>query len=332
MLVGLIKWYHVSLSHAGMTTLAATISRHFYHPKLRATIEQIVGACDTCQQFKAGSHSQYAELPRRDIREAPWYEVQVDLIGPWRIKVQGVEYAFQALTMIDPVTNLVEIVRYDNRSARRIARLFEDTWLARYPRPIRVIHDQGPEFRGEFRQLLEQNGIVPHPTTVKNPTANAICERVHLTIANVLCTLMHAHLPQGVNDVNELIDQSLATAMHATRAAANRSLNNYSPGAVVFQRDMYLDIPLIADIMAITQKREIAINEALLRANRRRVTCDYKVGDKVLIKVYDPDKLQARWIGPFTATCIHTNGTVTVQLLPMVTDRLNVRRLKPYRE
>jgi hypothetical protein len=81
MLEQLVRWYHITLSHAGMTRLGATISRHCYHPKLRRCIEELVGTCDACQRYKAGGRSAYGELPQRDIREAPWYEVQVDLIG-----------------------------------------------------------------------------------------------------------------------------------------------------------------------------------------------------------------------------------------------------------
>jgi hypothetical protein len=37
--------------------------------------------------------------------------------------------------------------------------------------------------------------------------------------------------------------------MHATRATVHRSLR-ISPGALIFQRDMFLDIPLIANQLA----------------------------------------------------------------------------------
>jgi hypothetical protein len=52
----------------------------------------------------------------------PWYEVAVDLIGPWTLQVHGQEIEFWALTCIDTVSNLVEVVRIENKSAAATCR------------------------------------------------------------------------------------------------------------------------------------------------------------------------------------------------------------------
>jgi hypothetical protein len=44
----------------------------------------------------------------------PWQDVAVDLIGPWTISVGGQKQWCHALTIIDKVTNLVEVVRVNN--------------------------------------------------------------------------------------------------------------------------------------------------------------------------------------------------------------------------
>jgi transposase InsO family protein len=82
-----------------------------------------------------------------------------------------------AITMIDTVTNLVALFCIDTPSAANAAWAFEMAWLFRYPRPVRVIHDQGNEFQGmDFQVLLQQYGIEDAPTSVQNPQANAVCE------------------------------------------------------------------------------------------------------------------------------------------------------------
>ena len=87
--------------------------------------------------------------------------------------------------MIDVGTFLLEIVPYHDKEAASIARLFDQEWLCRYPRPARVIHDNGNEFLGaEFQEMLHSFDITPKPTTVKNPQANSVIERVHLTIGD----------------------------------------------------------------------------------------------------------------------------------------------------
>jgi len=51
----------------------------------------------------------------------------------------------------------------------------------------------------------------------------------------------------NMNDPN-MVDNALATAMHATRCAASRSLSYQSPGALAFHRDMLLNIPLQSNL------------------------------------------------------------------------------------
>ena len=94
-------------------------------------------------------------MPPRNARLMPWDEVAVDLIGPWKVTIDGTELIFKALTCIDPVTNLVKIIRINNKSSSHIAEQFANCWLSRYPRANRCIHDNGGEFIGhEFQRLL----------------------------------------------------------------------------------------------------------------------------------------------------------------------------------
>ena len=79
-----------------------------------------------------------------------------------------------ALSIIDIVTNLPELVCISSKSAIHVGLQLENTWLLRYPHPQDIIFDQGPEFLGiSFQRVLERHHIRKHPTTVKNPQANA---------------------------------------------------------------------------------------------------------------------------------------------------------------
>jgi hypothetical protein len=110
------------------------------------------------------------------------------MVGPWKISVQGIDLHFNALTIINPVTNLVDIVRIADKSARHVGMPLENNWFARYPRPMRCVNNRGGEFIGnDFTIIVEQNnGNKLVPTTVKNLQPNAICGRVHQTIGNTL--------------------------------------------------------------------------------------------------------------------------------------------------
>ena len=75
-----------------------------------------------------------------------------------------------------------------DRTSERIASLVYNTWLCRYPRCRNVIYDNGSEFKLNFEDLCDSYGLKRKPTTIKNPQANAILERVHQVLMNMLRT------------------------------------------------------------------------------------------------------------------------------------------------
>lgn len=161
-----------------------------------------------------------------------------------------------ALTCIEPATNLVEIIRINNKTTEHVAQQFENCWLSRYPWPAKVIHDNGGEFTGyAFQRLLDKANIKSTPTSPCTPTANSICERMHQTVGNVLRTIFHGTNITSIEQAHQFIDNSLYTTMHAIRVATSRSLNNNSPGSLVFNRHMFLNIPLEADLLALQNMR-----------------------------------------------------------------------------
>ena len=175
-------------------------------------------------------------------------EVAVDLIGPWFIKVILQELVFHALTCIDMVTNLPEVICIENKTSAHTSILFENHWLARYPCPPWCIHYKGGEFTGvPLLRMLTVNGIKNFTTAMKNPQANAICERLHQTISSNLRARLHHHPPQNHPQAKDIIDTCFAAAIYASKTAIRCTLN-ISPGALVFHRDMILNILLITDL------------------------------------------------------------------------------------
>jgi hypothetical protein len=254
------------------------------------------------------------------------------MIGPWSFTVQGVTYRFRALTCIDPCTGLTELIRTsaDNPTAVHIRNMFDIAWLSRYPWPERCIHDKGGEFAGAFRDHLHQLEIHNITSTSKNPQSNAIVERMHQTVGNILRTLVYANPPQDTQSAEELVDSALATASHALRTTVS-SVRRNSPGELVFNRHMFLPIPLIADFEAVQARREMLVHETARQANLKRRHFDYAVGQQVWKRLHKPNKLGQRSTGPHDILQVHTNGNLTIQLRPGVTERLNIRRVYPAR-
>ena len=79
--------------------------------------------------------------------------------------------------------------------------------------------------------------------------------------------------------------------------------------------------------------RQQLVDTRLLRENATRISHDYQVSDQVLKKsvLSLSDKLKPSFTGPHEIIQVHTNGTVTIRLTDNVTERINIRRIKPYR-
>ena len=135
-----------------------------------------------------------------------------------------------------------------------------------------------------------------------------------------------------MTQAKDIMDAALSrTATHVLRFTIATTIGS-TPGSLAISRDMFLNVSLIADWQSIAQRREHFINENLRRENARRRQDDYVPGQKILKKVHDPTKLGVRTSGPYTVLRTHVNGTVTINLRPGVSERINIRRVIPYRE
>jgi hypothetical protein len=123
-----------------------------------------------------------------------------------------------------------------------------------------------------------------------------------------------------------------ASAAYAIRSTFHTTLKA-TPGQLVFGRDMVLPIELMADWGAIEQQRQKEMGHKNRRENSSRISHDYKVGDKILLKKPGKHlrKLEAPRTRPHMVTAIYTSGAVRIQK-GKVNERVNIRRLFPYFE
>ena len=330
-----IRWFHEVGGHPGRDRLYWTISARYHYVGLKREIEAL--QCDVCQRFKNDGPG-YGLLSPRELYLAPWYELAVDSIGPWSIEVGGTRsqantYEFHALTCIDTVSNLVELIRLEHLDAAATCDYIDQAWMCRYPWPKRVVHDGGPEFKREFQDHMEKRGVQTVQTTSHNPTANGICERMHLTVQQLIRIYTNLHPPKTLEQARKIVNKALAAASHAMRINVTRTLGHNSPGALAFGRDMLLDVPFIADWEAVREKRKLLVDENLRRTNQKRRRFDYQPGQQVLVR--RPGilrKLNGRFDGPFQIAKVHVNGNVTINRAPHIIERINIKRIKPYRQ
>ena len=251
--------------------------------------------------------------------------VQVDLFGPWSFEdATNTTYQIKALSAIDIATRWPEIHAYEEKTSETISLLFDREWLNRYPRPSTVIYDNGTEFTSEWTELLISYGIRPVPTTIKNPQANSYVERIHGTIANMLRT---KELEKVIVD-DTTIPSLMSSVAWALRTVYHSTLKS-SSGQLTFGRDMVINSTYLANWHQISETRAQNTLRTNLRENAKRISHDYKVGDMVIIVVDKNARKLACPSAPKKITQVHCNGNVTLKISRAVTERINIRRIKP---
>ena len=322
-----ITWYHEYLCHPGETRTEETIRQHLWWPEMRPQIRKFVDTCEACQRGKK-KRLKYGHLPPKEAEAVPWSHLCVDTIGPYRIRRKGQkDLEFQAVTFIDPATGWFEMKQTKTKKADEVSNHVEQTWLARYPWPSYITFDGGPEFKKEFGDLLrtEYPSIKTKPSSKRNPQANAILERVHGTIGNMIRTF---ELDEIDLDENDPFSGLVSAVGFAVRSTYHTTLQA-TPGQLVFGRDMIFPIQYVADWQHIKNRKQLLINKNNTSENAKRVDYDYKVGDQVLLYTPNPTKMEQPREGPYPVLQVHTNGTVTIQK-GAVSQRLNIRQIVPF--
>ncbi|KAL7484109.1 hypothetical protein ACHAW6_009750 [Cyclotella cf. meneghiniana] len=185
---------------------------------------------------------------------------------------------------------------------------FNKQWLCCYPRPMECGHNNDNEFIGEeFQELLLSYDIKSKPTTVKNPTAQSVIERLHLTLGDNLRTSIYSD-NDWQDDIDHLI-QAVAWALHTT----TQSNIPYNPGQLTFGMDMIFCQKIKVDWQLLKEKRRLQAIVNNDKENRNRRQHEYKVGNLVLIvePKYERTrkaKLSSPTNGPFEIIHVYTNG------------------------
>ena len=181
--------------------------------------------------------------------------------------------------MIDPATGWFEMAQIPNKTDAEIADITKKTWFTRYPLPQRILFDRSTEFMAEFSKMCHNDyGLKRKPITTRNPQSNAIIERIHQTIGNIIRTF----------DVSNIVNNNpwsgmLTATMFAVRATYHTMLQA-SPMQLVFGRDDILNINHVDDWEHIRQHKQLRINHNKKRENMRQHNHQYKVDDKILVK------------------------------------------------
>ena len=322
----ILKWYHTTLHHPGIIRTEKSIRSHLTWPGMRTDIEKYVQKCHICQLCK-NPRKKYGFLSKQDINQDPWNTICVDTIGPYSVKTKhDKELNLLAITICDPATGWFEVAEIRDKSATQTAKVLDQVWFCRYPRPLRCITDNGTEFLGtEFQELLRSYGVQHLPTTIKNPQANFV-ERVHQTLGNMIRTY---DLENFEFDYDDPWSQILSNCAWAIRSTAH-SILDATPAQIVFGRDMLFDLSFTTNFKDLINKKQKASDLNVDRENNKRVKYDYKINDLILL---DRGTLQRKLVpkrdGPYQVIRVYSNGTLKIRK-GIYVQRVSIRRCIPY--
>ncbi len=201
------------MGHPGEKKVTQDVKSSFYHPKTRYHIDKLM--CKDCQKHNFCRLWVWSPIQTRGAdctlgRSHHWFDWAMESQSQWSTSW------INALTCIATALNLVKLICVDNKTAEHIRNKFTQSWLCRYLHPVWCLHYKGGEFIGQhFQWLLEIFSIKDVCSSSKNQQFSVICERMHQTVNNVIRTLVHTYPSQNMTQARDIIDDALATAMHA---------------------------------------------------------------------------------------------------------------------
>jgi hypothetical protein len=210
--------------------------------------------------------------PKQNVEIIAWHTLCIDLIGPYTYgdpDKPDTYVQLHCLTMIDPATGWFDICEILRKRANYIANHLEQTWLSCYPWPTEIIVDRGKEFTAEIpKELCPEYGFNRKVITTCNPQANAIVERVHQIVHQMLdsCdikTKKDLYPDFGFSGYLSAIRSAVHTVVHTTTCA--------TPSQLVFGRDAILNVSFEADWQYIKERKQRLIVQNNRKENAKRV-------------------------------------------------------------
>ena len=131
------------------------------------------------------------------------------------------------IVTVDPFTRWVKMGCIPTLTSHDTATWFHENITCRFGLPCMVRTDRGSEYRGEFDQYMQANGVHHRLISTEHPRANGLVERQNRTIKAAIRKFL-AHCPSG------RWWEVLADVARALRVLPSRALN-MAPYVLVYK-------------------------------------------------------------------------------------------------
>lgn len=173
--------------HAGVKRTYAALASHYWWPGMFQQVLRAVRSCPSCDLQKAARPARYPILQPLPIRPL-FTRLSFDLAGPFAPSAAGSRYV---LVCVEHLSRMVELAALPDKTALSTRRAAAAVF-GRYGAVAEVLTDGGPEWQGEFAQLLEEFRCDHRKTTGYHPQANGLTERCVQTVKALLTRALAA--------------------------------------------------------------------------------------------------------------------------------------------
>jgi transposase InsO family protein len=297
--------------HFGVTKTVELISRNYWWPRLRHSVEEFIRSCDTCARAKVPRHRPYGLLQPLSAPTTPWSCISMDFVTDLPV-VQGFD---AILVVVDRFTKMAHFLPCTKTiSSEGTADLVMKDVFRLHGLPDNIVSDRGPQFIAKFWQrLLELLKIKRSLTSGYHPESDGQSERTIQTLEQYLrCFINYQQddwltfLPLAEFSYNNSKHASIGVSPFYALTGQHPRWDFATPGSPVN--------PSAEDRLDRLQSIHEELREHLLAAQEhqkkaadryRKATPVYQVGDKVWllrrnIRTTRPcEKFDFQRLGPF---------------------------------
>ncbi|GJS05990.1 reverse transcriptase domain-containing protein [Tanacetum coccineum] len=301
--------------HPGADKMYYDLRDLYWWPGMKRDIADYVSKCLTCSKIKAEHQKPSGLLQQPEIPEWKWEKLAMDLITGLPRSSSGYDAIW---VIVDRLTKSAHFlpIREDYKSDK-LARIYINEIVARHGVPVSIISDRDGRFASHLWQSLQKAlGTRLDMSTAYHPQTDGQSERTIQTLEDMLraCVMdfggsWDTHLP--------LIEFSYNNSYHKSiKCAPFEALYGRKCRSPVMWAEVGESRLIGPEIVQETTEKILQIRKRLVTArdrqkkyaDRRRKPLEFKVGDRVLLKVSPwkgvvrfgkKGKLAPRYVGPF---------------------------------
>ena len=218
------------VGHPGVDKTLALVKQRGWFSNMRHHVRRYLDNCENCQ----GARSTLVR--RRHLNPLPIVPMgerwNIDLMGPYQETTRGNSYI---IVCVESYTRWVEVRPVPRKTADATAQFLYEDIICRHGTPRSVMHDQGTEFDGSFRQLCRDYNIDQRRTAGYAPQGNGAVERVVQTIRDRLQRCLGRDGPGP----DRQWDVQLFSVVCSLRAEPHSS-TGVSPALALYGKEMVL--------------------------------------------------------------------------------------------